>query len=101
MVALLAGAETEDAGYRSPPMNLEAEQALLGAILANNAAFEKVSDFLFPQHFADPVHARIFEACGKLIERGRPEFTAGLQELVRTQQAAVARALDERQGGEA
>ncbi len=71
MVALLAGAETEDAGYRSPPMNLEAEQALLGAVLANNAAFEKVSDFLFPQHFADPVHARIFEACGKLIERGQ------------------------------
>ena len=34
------------------PQNLEAEQALLGAILANNKAFERVSEFLKPQHFA-------------------------------------------------
>jgi replicative DNA helicase len=71
MVAVLAGTETEETAYRTPPMNLEAEQALLGAILANNAAFEKVSDFLLPQHFSDPAHARIFEACGTLIERGQ------------------------------
>ncbi|MDH3919335.1 MAG: replicative DNA helicase, partial [Rhodospirillales bacterium] len=48
-----------------------AEQALLGAVLANNAAFEKVADFLRPEHFAEPVHGRIFEACGTLIERGQ------------------------------
>ena len=42
MVAVLAGTETEETAYRTPPMNLEAEQALLGAILANNAAFEKL-----------------------------------------------------------
>ena len=42
------------------PQNLEAEQALLGAILANNKAMEKVSEFLKPQHFADSVHAKIF-----------------------------------------
>lgn len=52
------------------PQNLEAEQALLGAILANNKAFEKVSEFLKPQHFADPVHAKIFEVMSKLITRG-------------------------------
>ena len=42
------------------PQNLEAEQALLGAILANNKAFEKVSEFLKPQHYDDPVHAKIY-----------------------------------------
>ena len=52
------------------PQNLEAEQALLGAILANNKAFEKVSEFPKPQHFADPVHAKIFEVMSKLITRG-------------------------------
>lgn len=52
------------------PQNLEAEQALLGAILANNKAFEKVSEFLKPQHFADHVHAKIFEVMSKLITRG-------------------------------
>ena len=61
----------EDGGLREPPVNFEAEQALLGAILANNRAYEKVSDFLQPIHFADEMHARIFESCGKLIERGQ------------------------------
>ena len=62
----------EDPGqYRVPPHNYEAEQALLGAILANNRAFERVSEFLRPEHFADALLGRIYEACGKLIERGQ------------------------------
>lgn len=52
------------------PQNIEAEQALLGAILANNKAFEKISEFLKPQHFADSTHAKIFEVISKLITRG-------------------------------
>ncbi len=56
---------------RTPPQNLEAEQALLGALLVNNKAYERVADFLAPQHFADPVHARIFEAIVRRIERGQ------------------------------
>jgi replicative DNA helicase len=55
---------------RSPPHNDEAEMALLGAILHNNRAFERVADFLRSEHFASRVHGRIFEAIGKLIERG-------------------------------
>ena len=54
----------------SLPQNIEAEQALLGAILANNKAFEKISEFLKPQHFADSMHAKIFEVISKLITRG-------------------------------
>ena len=54
----------------SLPQNLEAEQALLGAILANNKAYEKVSEFLRPYHFADSIHAKIFEVIAKLIQRG-------------------------------
>ena len=45
--------------------------ALLGAIFVNNRAYEAVSDFLRPEHFAYPQHGRIFEACMKLIERGQ------------------------------
>jgi replicative DNA helicase len=57
--------------HREPPHNLEAEQALLGAILVNNRAFERVGEFLAPEHFADPVHGRIFAACATLIDRGQ------------------------------
>jgi replicative DNA helicase len=56
---------------RTPPANLEAEQALLGALLANNKAYERVSEFLAPEHFADPVHGRIFAAVARRIERGQ------------------------------
>lgn len=58
------------AAERVPPQNLEAEQALLGALLSNNAAFEKVSEFLRPEHFSSPVHARIYDAALSLYKRG-------------------------------
>lgn len=47
---------------RLPPQNPQAEQALLGALLANNRAFDQVVDILEPHHFADQVHALVFEA---------------------------------------
>jgi replicative DNA helicase len=56
---------------RLPPSNLEAEQALLGAIMANNAAYNRVSEFLTPEHFADPVHGRIYAAIARRIERSQ------------------------------
>src|ERR1700687_5132776 len=60
-----------DLSPRIPPHNYEAEMALLGAILANNLVFDKVNEFLRPDHFADALHGRIYEAAGKLIERGQ------------------------------
>ena len=54
-----------------PPQNLEAEQALLGAILSNNEAMAKVSDFLRPEHFSDPEHGKIYEACRSYIQQNR------------------------------
>ena len=56
---------------RTPPVNYDAEQALLGAILANNLVFDRVNEFLRPEHFADPLHGRIYEAVGRLIQRGQ------------------------------
>jgi len=56
---------------RLPPSNLQAEQALLGALLANNRAYERVSEFLAPEHFADPIHGRIFQSIARRIEAGQ------------------------------
>src|SRR5215470_10821523 len=56
---------------RLPPANLQAEQALLGALLANNRAYERISEFLAPEHFADPIHGRIFQAIARRIEAGQ------------------------------
>jgi hypothetical protein len=50
--------------------NLEAEQALLGAILVKNEAMDCVSSFLEPQHFFDPLHGRIYQVATELIAAG-------------------------------
>jgi replicative DNA helicase len=57
--------------YREAPNNLEAEQALLGAILVNNDAFYRVSDFLKPGHFHEPIHRKIYEVAGELVRMGK------------------------------
>jgi replicative DNA helicase len=69
-VTPLRPAEAE-AEIRVAPHNTEAEQALLGAIFRNNLAYARVSDFLEAEHFANAIHARIYAAIGKLIERGQ------------------------------
>ena len=68
-VMRLPGAE--DVNLREPPHNFEAEQALLGAILVNNAAYQRVAEFLRPEHFADPLHGKVFDSLSRLIERGQ------------------------------
>src|SRR5690242_11375319 len=57
--------------YRTPPHNIEAECGLLGAILVNNDAFYRVSDFLEPKHFFHSMHRTIFETAGSLIRAGK------------------------------
>ncbi len=53
--------------HRQVPHNIEVEQALLGAILINNEAFYRVSDFLEPVHFFDPLHRQVYEKAAQLI----------------------------------
>ncbi|HWK00898.1 MAG TPA: replicative DNA helicase [Xanthobacteraceae bacterium] len=60
-----------DSNYRQAPHNIEAEQALLGAILVNNEAFYRVSDFLEPKHFFEPIHQKIYEVTAGIIRAGK------------------------------
>lgn len=63
--------DSRESDYREVPHNIEAEQALLGAILVNNDACDRVSAFLEPEHFFEPVHQRIYEAASRLIRMGK------------------------------
>lgn len=56
---------------RLAPHNIEAEQALLGAILVHNEAFDRVADFLRPEHFYEAFHGRIFEVAAQTIRAGK------------------------------
>ena len=79
----LRAVSTDIVQARTMPHNLEAEQALLGAVLVNNNVFEKVGEILDADHFYDPVHQRIYAAINTLIQRGQiadPKTLRGLFE---------------------
>src|SRR5438445_13530307 len=64
-------AEGTGPSYRIAPHNIEAEQALLGAILVNNEALYRVSDFLEPFHFFEPIHQQIYDHARSLVRTGK------------------------------
>ena len=51
------------------PHSIEAEQQLLGALLTNNDLFDRIASVIKPDHFYDPVHARIFEVASARISK--------------------------------
>jgi len=61
----------EDAPEERVPVNIDAEQAILGAILFDNEIYYRVSSYLKAEHFHDPVHALIYDTCATLITAGR------------------------------
>ncbi|MFP4386357.1 MAG: replicative DNA helicase [Alphaproteobacteria bacterium] len=66
-----ANKENDNPHYRILPHNSEAEQGLLGALLVDNRAYEKISDTLRAEYFFIPVHQRIYTAISQFIERGQ------------------------------
>jgi replicative DNA helicase len=56
---------------RVMPYNLEAEQALLGALLINNDVWRRVSPMCDADFFFEPIHQRIYDVIGKILDGGR------------------------------
>ncbi len=57
---------------RVPPHDLDAEAAVLSSVMIDPNAFDRVQDFLKPEHFYSEAHRRIFEACVELKASGQP-----------------------------
>ncbi|PVM93624.1 replicative DNA helicase [Caulobacter endophyticus] len=53
------------------PHNLEAEQALLGILLYDNAAYERLTDALAGKHFFEPFHQRLFQTIETHVRKGQ------------------------------
>ena len=62
---------SNDSAISHAPANVEAEQALLGALLYDNAAFERIGDYLQARHFFEPFHERLFAAIEGHIRKGQ------------------------------
>ena len=71
VLASLPMPSPQEETLRLAPHNVEAEQALLGALMVHNEAYDRVSDFLRPEHFYEEIHARIYENAGKMIHAGK------------------------------
>jgi len=57
---------------RVPPHSIEAEQSVLGGLLLDNAAFDKIADLVGEGDFYRDEHKRIYRQIRKLLERGKP-----------------------------
>jgi replicative DNA helicase len=67
----LRGPQSGDPIPAHVPANIEAEQALLGALLYDNAAYERLSDLLQGRHFFEPFHQRLYSAIEDHIRKGQ------------------------------
>ena len=64
--------ETDLSSHKLPPQNLEAEQSVLGGILIENEAINRVMEILDPDDFYRDAHRKIFNALINLSERDEP-----------------------------
>jgi replicative DNA helicase len=60
------------AALRIPPHSIEAEQSVLGGLLLDNAAFDKIADLVGESDFYRDEHKRIYRQIRKLLERSKP-----------------------------
>ena len=57
---------------RVPPHSIEAEQSVLGGLLLDNAAWDRIADFVSQEDFYRYDHRIIFEQMVRLINSGKP-----------------------------
>ena len=66
-------------GAQALPHNVEAEAALLGALMIDNRLAEDIQLKLRPEHFFEPLHGRIYEQILRLLDKNmiasRPSST--------------------------
>ena len=63
---------SNDLNLRTPPQSLEAEEAVLGAMLTSKDAVSRALEIVLPEHFYKDAHRRIFEAMHDLFNQGEP-----------------------------
>src|SRR5438477_11926266 len=68
--------------FKTPPHSIEAEQSLLGGLLLDNEAFDRVADLVVAEDFYRDDHRRIWRHISKLIEANHPADVITLAESI-------------------
>ena len=87
MAEVLRIAEPIETGTPSLPQNVEAEAALLGALMIDNRLVEDVQLKLQPHHFYEPLHGRIYEAILRMTDANRIANPVTLRPLFESDEA--------------
>ncbi|WP_310452574.1 replicative DNA helicase [Sulfuritalea sp.] len=74
--------DSEVAALKLPPHSIEAEQSLIGGLLIDNAAWDRIGDVVRETDFYRDDHRRIFRHIGKLIQMGRPADVVTVYESI-------------------
>ena len=70
------------AALRIPPHSVEAEQSVLGGLLLDNTAYDKISDLVSESDFYRDEHRRIFRAIQRMLERAKPVDVVTVAEAI-------------------
>jgi replicative DNA helicase len=77
-----ASADPQLLALKLPPHSVEAEQSLLGALLIDNQAFDRVADLVGPGDFYRDDHRRIWRHIARLVEASRPADVVTVSESI-------------------
>jgi len=77
-----APADAQLVNLRVPPHSIEAEQSVLGGLLLDNAAWDRIGDLLSVDDFYRDDHRRIYRHVAKLIERAKPADVVTVAESI-------------------
>jgi len=78
-----AASDSQLLNLRVPPHSIDAEQSVLGGLLIDNGAFDKIGDVVTDGDFYRDDHRRIFRHVSRLIERGKPADVVTVDEAIK------------------
>jgi len=77
------GSDSQLLNLKVPPHSIDAEQSVLGGLLIDNGAFDKIGDVVTDGDFYRDDHRRIFRHVSRLIERGKPADVVTVDEAMK------------------
>src|SRR3954467_8448180 len=81
-VARPEAVDSQLVALKVPPHSVEAEQSMLGALLLDNQAFDRVADLVVAEDFYRDDHRRIWRQIAKLVEANRPADVVTVSESI-------------------
>ena len=91
MSSLLQSGDSQLLSLKLPPHSIEAEQSVLGGLLLDNGAFDRIGDVFTEADFYRDDHRRIYRHIVRLIQAGKPADVVTVDEAIKASRYPVLR----------